>query len=266
MKSLQLSNLSLGYIDNEGTGPSILLVHGNSSSKETFKKQLANKSYRIVAIDLPGHGDSEKYEDASSYNIPGYAAIVAEAAKALGMEDAVIVGWSLGGHVVLEAVEQLPKAKGFVIYGTPPLAFPPAMEEGFLPHPAMAVGFAAELTDEQIAAYADAFFSEGIKAPADPFLSDIRRTDGNTRAGLAASIVPDGYTDEIKIVENLTTPLAILHGVNEQLVNIEYLKSLKIPSLWKSSVQIIDNAGHATHWENSEQFNNVLFSFVDAVN
>ncbi|MEN8251782.1 MAG: alpha/beta hydrolase [Bacteroidota bacterium] len=265
MKTLQLSNISLSYTDNEGTGQPILLIHGNSSSGETFKNQMGSDSYKIVAIDLPGHGNSDRFPDLSHYNMPGYAEVIAEAAKELNMEDAVLVGWSLGGHIALEAVKLLPKLKGVVIYGTPPLAFPPAMEDAYFPHPAMGVGFAADITEEQAIAYADAFFSEGTTAPHQPFLDDILKTDGNARAGLAASIVPDGYEDEIKIVESMATPLAILQGSNEQLVNPNYLKSLNIPALWRGEVQIVDNAGHAPHWENADSFNKMLFEFVEDV-
>lgn len=47
--------------------------------------------------------------------MPGYAAVVAEVAQKLGMTDGVFVGWSLGGHIVLEAHNLLPDAAGFVI-------------------------------------------------------------------------------------------------------------------------------------------------------
>jgi len=52
----------------------------------------------------------------------------------------VIVGWSLGGHIALEAASALPDAAGFVIFGTPPVSGPADMPEAFLPNPALETG------------------------------------------------------------------------------------------------------------------------------
>ena len=263
MKKIQLSNLSIAYRENNGTGSPILYIHGNSSSCKAFQKQLKNSNHKVIALDLPGHGDSDHFPDHTHYNIPAYAKIVAETATALGVENAVVVGWSLGGHVALEAVKHMPKAKGFVIYGTPPIAFPPAMEEAFFPNPAVNVGFAAEVNEALATSYANAFFIND--SPVSPFIEDILRTDGNARAGLGASIAPDGYEDEVKIVANMKVPLAILHGEQEALINPDYLKNLDIPMLWKGEVQMIENAAHAAHWENPEVFNALINDFVKEV-
>ncbi len=268
-KILQLPSQKVAYYESTGTGPSVMLIHGNSSSGLSYQHQLNSslgETYRLVAIDLPGHGDSESAADMSAYSLPGYAGVIAAAAKALSMQDAVFVGWSLGGHIVLEAHNQLPQAKGFVIFGTPPLAFPPAMEEAFLPNPAMNVGFKPDVSAEEAQTYAASFFAPNVSAPQTPFTTDILRADGNARAGLAASITPDGYQDEIEIVGNLSTPLAILHGKEEQLVSEAYISQLMMPSLWRNRVQIIADAGHAPQWEQPAQFNALLDEFITTVN
>jgi len=266
--SIQLKDLKLNYYESKGSGHPIVLIHGNSSSGLTFEKQINGSlgdRHRVIAIDLPGHGDSDSFDDLSKYGMPGYAAAIAEAAEALGVQSAVFVGWSLGGHIVLEAHNLLPEAKGFAIYGTPPLAFPPAMEEAFLPNPAVNIGFSPEVTREQAEAYAASFFVKGVTAPAKPFVEDILRTDGNARAGLAGSIKPDGYQDEIIIAETISIPLAILHGVEEQLVSGSYIAKLTMPTLWRGKIQEIADSGHAPHWEKPEEFNRILAEFADEV-
>ena len=96
--------------------------------------------FRLVAVDLPGHGASDDARDRSAYSLPGHARAVRAVVDALQLGDAVFVGWSLGGHVALEMAPELRQARGFVIFGTPPLAFPPA-REAFLPHPTMRLIF-----------------------------------------------------------------------------------------------------------------------------
>ncbi len=266
---LQLPSQKIAYYESSGAGPAIMFLHSNSSSGLSFQHQINSwlgEKYRLVAIDLPGHGDSEPFAEMSAYGMPNYAATVAAVADALGIPDAVFVGWSLGGHIVLEAHNQLEKAKGFVIYGTPPLAFPPAMEEAFLPNPAVNLGFKPDLTEEEARAYAASFFAPGASVPETPFVTDILRTDGNARAGLGASIQPDGYQDEVEIVANLSIPLSIFHGKEEQLVNEAYLRKLKMPTLWRGEIQVISGAGHAPQWEQPEEFNRRLEAFVTDVN
>lgn len=260
--SVSVMGIDINYYENSGTGPTIFFVHGNSASGLTFSKQLSTSKYHIIAMDLPGHGDSDVFADVTDYSLPGYAKVVTEVAKSLGVEDAYFVGWSLGGHIVLEAVSMLPKAQGFVIYGTPPLGIPADFGTAFLPNPAMGAAFSPEMTDEEAVAFAHAFFVPGSMADLTPFFTDIMKTDGNARANLGASINPDGYTDEVVIIANMTQPLAIIHGVKEQLVNGAYFRNLEMPTLWNNQVELVWNAGHATHWEAPDEFNALLDEFI----
>ncbi len=267
-KILELSTGKLNYYESKGTGPGVVFIHGNSSSGKSFQNQLTGafgEKYRVVAIDLPGHGDSEPLSNASDYSFPAYARAVVEAVDALDMKGAVIAGWSLGGHAVLEASSQLDQAAGFVVFGTPPLNFPPAMEDAFLPNPAMAAAFNPTLSQEEQEGFVNAFFAKGSTVDRDVFLKDVANTDGNARAGMGASIAPGGYADEIEIVANLKQPLAVLHGAEEQLINSAYFKALTMPSLWRGEVQMIAGSGHTPQWETPDFFNKLMGDFIDSV-
>jgi pimeloyl-ACP methyl ester carboxylesterase len=256
---------TIAYRESGGTGPAVVLIHGNSASARSFSRQFAGplgEKLRLVAVDLPGHGDSHDAVDPTTYSMPGYAAALIALAKAVDLEKAVFVGWSLGGHVLLEAAPDLPQAAGFMIFGTPPLAFPPALDQAFLPNPALGVGFSADATKEQAAAFVAAFFKPGQTDVPPSFLEDVMRTDGRARAHLGASIAPNGYRDEVAVVANLKRPLAIVHGVEEQLVNGAYFDQLKMPTLWRGAVQTIADAGHAPHWEQAQKFDALLDAFV----
>lgn len=269
-QTLQVGSQKIAYYSSAGKGSAALLVHGNSASALSFRHQLESPlgdKFRLVAMDLPGHGQSAPASDPqSTYTLPGYAKIVAGVAEQLGLKNAVFVGWSLGGHIVLEASAELPSAAGFMIFGTPPVGFPPAMAEAFLPHPAMGSAFKADLTEAEMDAYVTAFFKPNVAEIPESFKADVRRTDGRARQVMASSIAPGGYKDEIEVVAHLSAPLAILQGEQEQLVNLAYLRSLKMPTLWRGAVQVIPDAGHAPHWENSKQFNALLEAFIEEMN
>lgn len=259
-------NGAIAVHQSAGRGPAVVLVHGNSSSSRAFGRQLdgpLGARFRLIAIDLPGHGASDDAKDGSLYSLRGHAAAIRAAVDALGVADAHFVGWSLGGHVALEMASDLPQTKGFAIFGAPPLAFPPAMGEAFLPNPAMGVGFTETIDRDQAAAYVASFFAPAFSEVPAFFLEDTLRTDGRARSGLAASIAPDGYNDEVIVVRELKVPLAILHGEKEQLVNGAYLAALAAPTLWRGAVQIVPAAGHAPQWETPDAFDALITAFVE---
>lgn len=268
-----LGSRAIAVHESGGSGSPILLVHGNSSSGSTFRYQLESplgQRHRMVAIDLPGHGLSSSAEDPESQYTPaGFAAVVVGVCEQLGIPDAILVGWSLGGHVVLRASTQLPESAGLMIYGTPPLGVPADIHGAFLPHPAIAAIMAADLGEAEIEALVSAFFGPHAQVQAEPFRADIRRTDPRMRTSLAAGILAQasghpsaGAANEVDIAARLRPPLAVLHGAQEQLVNGAYLAALTLPTLWRDAVQVVPDAGHAVHWEQPERFNALLEAFA----
>jgi len=255
----------IAYRQSTGSGRPVVFVHGNSSSSKTWLPLLDGgfgQKYRCVAVDLPGHGRSPAAADPDVYSLPGYGAHVADLAAALALGPTVYVGWSLGGHILLEAAPTLPEPAGFAVFGTPPVAGPADLASAFLPNPAVAIGFTPQVSAEQAGQYAASFRAPGSSLPLDAFVADILATDGAARGGLGASITAGRFADEVAIVSALTVPLAVLHGADEQLVSLAYLRSLNMPTLWRGEVQVIEGAGHAPHLERTDAFAALLDAFV----
>ena len=263
-RTVTVDGQQIAFLESEGDGRAVVFVHGNSSSARTWLPVLTGpfaRSFRCLALDLPGHGRSAPAADQSAYSLPGYAAVLADFVRACGAADAVIVGWSLGGHIALEAAPAMPAA-GYVIFGTPPVASAAQMAAAFLPNPAVNVGYVADVSPELARSYAASFTTPGSALPLDEFTADILRTDGAARAALFASVGEGKFADEMAIVAALGRPLAILHGEGEQLVNLAYLQQLSIPSLWRSRVQLTPGAGHAAHQEATATFTELLDQFL----
>jgi pimeloyl-ACP methyl ester carboxylesterase len=263
--SLMVDGQPIAFRQSLGSGPAVLLIHGNSSSSRAYGCQLdgdLGRTHRLVALDLPGFGESQPVSDSDAVlGLQGWARMVVKAVAALGLEDAVLVGWSLGGHVALEALADLPHCRGVLIFGTPPIAFPPDMAAAFLPNPAMGAGFNPTPSEEEIQGYVTAFFAPGAEVPAF-YSEDMRRADGRARAAVAGSIRPGGYQDEVDVVRNLHIPLAVVQGAEEQLISLDYLQRTSMPTLWRGQVQLIPGAGHAPQWEQPAAFNSLLAAFV----
>jgi pimeloyl-ACP methyl ester carboxylesterase len=263
---IETPNGAIAVHESGGEGPAAVLIHGNSSSSRAFARQLdgaVGQRFRLVAIDLPGYGASDNARDPSAYSLPGHARAIRVGVDALGLGQARFAGWSLGGHAVLEMAPDLPEARGFMIFGTPPLGSPPSIREAFLPNPAMRMVSAEHIDHDQAAAFVASMFAPGFGDVPPFFLEDVLRADGRARKFLAASLAPGGFRDEVAVVRDLKAPLAVLHGAEEQFVNRAYFASLAMPTLWRGAVQIIPGAGHAPQWETAEAFDALLAAFIE---
>ena len=258
-------NGAIAVHESDGQGPPVVLIHGNSWSSRVFSRQLdgpLGQRFRLIAVDLPGHGASDDAEDPSAYSLPGHARAVRAVLDALGIDEAHFVGWSLGGHVALEMAPDLRNPRGFVIFGTPPLTSGEGMSEAFFPNPAMKVTFQDKIESLEASAYVAAFFRPGFADIPPFFLDDVLRTDGRARSNLGASIGPGEFHDERAVVRDLRAPLAVLHGGEEQLVNGRYFDSVAMPTLWRGAVQTIADAGHTPQWETPKVFDALIEAFV----
>lgn len=250
----------------------MLLIHGNTSSAASFSEVLDSpfaRRRRVVAVDLAGYGKSD--------NAPGYyAGYIADeirfVAQATGTDDGVIVGWSLGGDLALQAAPLLPKAKGYFLFGTAPLGVTPDLPAPFLTPAesyagnAVNYGFVPNLTNDLIDDYVTAFFRPRYRPIPRFFFTDGYRTDPNTRFALAVAAggFDPTFRDEVAVIRGLSVPVQLLLGTQDAFVNPDYLDALapSIPTLTDGKVTYLRNVGHAVHWEADVRFMALLTKFV----
>ncbi|HEU4977422.1 MAG TPA: alpha/beta fold hydrolase [Solirubrobacteraceae bacterium] len=108
-RTLEAGRLKIAAME-AGRGPAVLALHGLGATKASFMPTLAALAdrFRVIAIDLPGFGDSDKPLGAA-YDAPWFAGVVPDVLDALGLERAHLLGNSLGGRVALEAGLRTPE-------------------------------------------------------------------------------------------------------------------------------------------------------------
>ena len=113
------------YFD-KGKGEVIILIHGYLESAEIWNNLAAklSKKFRIISIDLPGHGLSDVYQVSSSMEF--MAIIIKKLLDDLGINKVFMIGHSLGGYVTLAFLELYPgRLAGYCLFHSQPFADTP---------------------------------------------------------------------------------------------------------------------------------------------
>lgn len=265
-KYLLISDHRIAVYESQTSGLPVLLVHGNSLSSESYRYQIESelgKKYRLIAFDLPGHGESEKAKNPKEiYSMEGFIGFMLELVRVLKIGHAVFVGHSLGGHMLIDAMDRLPDASGFVIFGAPPVQKPVhPMDKSHFPNPAFALAFKGALTPEELKILSAAYVAQGAEIP-DIVKSSLAKTDTDMRGIFGSNAGVETFPDEAGVIRNMKRPLAIFHGEGDQMIRGTYFNELKMPTLWKGKVQMINNTGHCPQIENPEEFNHLLGEFL----
>lgn len=243
----------------------LVFIHGNSLNASTFRKQFDALNIPMVAFDLPGHGLSARHNEYEEiYNLPGYISALKNVIEQLGIDQFILAGHSLGGHIAIEAAPELQGIKGLFIFGTPPIGIPPEMDKMFLPNPWMGHLFVKDI-NEQLALDLTKEFVNNNKELAHEMKRMVIDTDGNARLNLGASIGKGQFKNEKEILNQINIPVGILHGEKEKFVNTDYLNQLQIPKLWNNKIHFVSGSGHCPQMENPEYFNSILSDFYKTV-
>jgi pimeloyl-ACP methyl ester carboxylesterase len=264
----------------------LFFVHGNSASHKAWEEQLTselfNRRYNLYAVDLPGHGASTYSTNPNfRYTAAGYADFVKGVVAALGLTDTVFVGWSLGGHILLEAYERealfRQAAKGIVIHGTPPITTLNDILAGFLwTNPGKQYYAQEVVTQAEATVAVTSEFSLNVQNTGVPhqlnsviaeWVQEFLLSDGRARVIVNTNAIGDEVTTVKTGLSTTNTPIAILHGREDQLVNGTYLEAMapSIPTLWESKIHFVENTGHALFMQREDVYNDLLHRFMQKV-
>ncbi|WP_351227452.1 alpha/beta hydrolase [Streptomyces sp. NPDC002133] len=218
-----------------------LLIHGIMADHRTWRRvgpALADKGYRVLAVDLRGHGASGR---AGSYTPQDYVDDVVETLPA-GAE--LAIGHSLGGLALSLAVERLAPRR--VVYSDPAwyLATP---EEGF--DPAQFAAFKVTATREQIVTLSPRWESVDV----DIEMETLAAWDESSVQGLAGSVGVD-LLPARPVVPSLV-----------QLADPSFLVSQDRAEVLRErgfEVRTVEGAGHTIHRDDFDGFMSSLDGWI----
>lgn len=262
-EEIEINSKKVAYYHKGCSKNQVIMVHGNSQSSKIWQKQFESEllnTCELFAIDLPGHGDSfRSHSPELDYSCSAMCNVVAEFIKKIATEKPILVGHSLGGHLLLELVPKIGQPGGLVIFGTPPLKSTADTADAFIKNELFELIYKRELSNTEIEKLAKNLFYSNVP---EFVKSDIKNTD----KGLRETVLNFTLQDEYKILKSFGKKAAIFHGRYDRNININYILKLKINSIWNSKVHIIENAAHCPQFENPEVFNQLLLSFIKSLN
>jgi pimeloyl-ACP methyl ester carboxylesterase len=268
LRTVEAADTPVHYVEM-GSGRSLVFVHGLAGCWQNWLEQIPHfaRTHRVLALDLSGFGRSPM--PPWDISIPAYGGLVHEFCDAVGADDAVVVGNSLGGFVAAEAVCSDPAR--FDKLGLVSAAG--ISSASVRPEPAALAGRLAV----GLAPLALAYQDQAIRRPKlrhSAFKTvfhkpnELRRellyeqyTNGSGKAGFLPALTSVVGYDFIERLEEVDTETLIVWGRNDLIVPpsdaTEYGSLLR-----NSSTVIFDHTGHCPQLERPVRFNRLLDAFL----
>ena len=109
--------------DVTGQGPTIIMLHGGGGSRQNWHKvgyvEGAKDSFRVIAMDIRGHGESDKPIDQVSYSTDKLVQDILAVADYCGAKTFILWGYSYGGNISRYLAAQSDRVAGSIIMGIP---------------------------------------------------------------------------------------------------------------------------------------------------
>jgi pimeloyl-ACP methyl ester carboxylesterase len=257
MKNMMLQNLTMAYRD-EGDGKPIVLLHGFCGSHKYWEKiiPVLSKDYRVIAPDLPGHGNSTITDE---HSIEAMSETINQLLNKLEIKEVTMFGHSLGGYITLAFAEKFSSRlnRFSLIHST---AFPDS-EEAKKGREANIV----KVTHQGIHSLVDGlvpklFSPDNLKK----HVHDVKVTQEigylTTPEGAIGSLkAMKDRSDRNNVLENTTLPVLLLAGDKDQIIPYE-----KTFSATKENIKhsLLKNTGHMSMFEAPDQLISEMKSFL----
>jgi non-heme chloroperoxidase len=248
-------------------GRPIIFIHGFSQSALTWERQMNSdlaRAYRLIALDLRGHGLSDKPRD-SYADSRLWADDIDAVILALKLHHPILCGWSYGPLVILDYVRH---------YGEDNISG------------ANFIGGVTRLGGEEATSVLTAdfvglipgFFSANVEESVGSLngllslcFAQLSTEDRYRMLGYSVSVPPhvrqglfSRRFDNEDLLPTLRKPVLITHGTNDAVVKPSVIEQ-QMRSIAGARVQMLTDAGHACFWNDATAYNSLLQEFAESL-
>jgi len=260
MAVIRIDNIQMAYTDS-GMGRPVVLIHGYPFNRSLWNEQVAelSHSYRVIVPDLRGFGESDSSTGPATMD--RMAQDVTLLLDHLGISRAVIGGLSMGGYVALAFYKQFPsRVRALILADTRAQA---DTEEG----------------KQTRAQQAEKALAEGMAGIADAMLPKLLTPDTVSKRpeivkrvrdmmlktkpeGTAAALLGMAQRDDqTQLLPQISSPVLIVVGAEDAITPVADSEKMH-NAIAGSRLVVLENAGHVSNLERTEEFNQHLLDFL----
>ena len=267
-------NPKIAYID-EGKGEqTVILVHGLASNAGFWRYNIPelSKHYRVIAVDLPGYGKSQKSDYA--YSISFYAEQLKSLIEELNLKNVILVGHSMGGQIGIKFAIKYPDALSKLILASPAGFEEFQRGEGDWLRSVMTIKFIKATSEEGIRRnLSNNFYSwndkwewmveERVRMRKSKEFDEF----AYTVVSCVNAMLDEPTFDKLNLIK---TPTLVVYGEYDGLIPNPYLNPGSASDVFDSGIKQLSNsklvqlndAGHMIQIEKAEEFNNTLLNYL----
>lgn len=258
------------WFEEAGEGAPLVLLHGWCMSSAVWKYQLEalQGSFRVIAADLRGHGSSR--EVTGKLDFEGFAADLADLFRTLDLSGVVLVGWSMGAQVALQAYQEISsRLSGLaLVSATPCFTATPDFPYGLARNEAAGMRIkVGRNAHRALEGFHARMFAEGEfenRAAADQVLSLLDSIEPpDTDASLAA-LESLATADMRALLPGITTPALILNGDRDRIC-MPQASNYLADHISSAQQTVFQGTGHAPFLSRATAFNSGIARFADSV-
>ncbi len=235
--------------------PALVFVHGWSCNRSVWKNQVHyfDKKYRVVTLDLGGHGESGR--ERSVYTMEAFGEDVAAVVRAVQADKVILIGHSMGGPVIIEAAEIIPE------------------------------NVIALIGIDTMHDFDEAYTPEQVEELVKPFKEDFKKqTDSFVRTMFVKDTPPEFIDEIVGMMSNADSRVGI--SAMQQMFSRSYVTDppkINVPvwalnaDLWPTkqevnrkyapefNLRIMPGVGHFLMLEKPDEFNRQLDSIIEEI-
>ena len=258
LKFTKINNLRVRYLDRNKRGTPILLLHGLGGSIESWTNNTGflSTKFRVIALDLPGFGMSDKPK--IDYSINFYVSFLEKFIKRIKLSHFFIIGSSLGGHIAVEFTLRNRKIVDKLILISPAGSLPKTFKgtKELKKYIKIVNAKSSKDVSEILASidnsmvsrsYADAIYKRlSLPGAKEAFIS-----------ALKGSAMAPRYNNKL---EKIDTDMLLIWGKEDRMIPLRFIRPFLEHG--KSRIIILEKCGHRPHVENPKLFNKVVKDFL----
>jgi pimeloyl-ACP methyl ester carboxylesterase len=257
LNSISVSGINVRFRE-KGSGRPLLLIHGLGGSIESWTHNIdpLSETARVIALDLPGFGQSDK--PLVDYTIPFYRDFVIGFMRQVGLEKTSVVGSSMGGQIGAEVAIAKPGVIDRLVLVSP---------SGALPRSFRATGalkrYIRVTSAKSVAEVKKALFAVDKKPVDDAYAEQVfaRFSEPNAaqafHSALRHSAAAARLTSRLKKIRSSTL---LLWGKEDIMIPVKYVEPFI--RMENCRVVLLEHAGHRPHAERPGVFNSIVREFI----